>query len=140
MPRFFPDLSRLPRRSSFAVACLVALAGAAPLAVRAQDGDEDEPEAAVSAPIVSTQRGEVPTTGGRRPGPLAEAAPPARRAGVPPVALAIEAAGIAAEVERLQIIDGAMQNPTGPWVVSWYKETARLGETGNAVLAGHVEY
>jgi sortase (surface protein transpeptidase) len=33
-----------------------------------------------------------------------------------------------------------MQDPTGPWVVSWYKETAKLGEVGNSVMAGHLDY
>jgi LPXTG-site transpeptidase (sortase) family protein len=33
-----------------------------------------------------------------------------------------------------------MQDPTGPWVVSWYKETPMLGADGNTVMAGHVDY
>ena len=34
-----------------------------------------------------------------------------------------------------------MQDPTGPWVVSWYKETGRLGlEEQNVVVAAHVDY
>ncbi|MDP8909336.1 MAG: class F sortase, partial [Chloroflexota bacterium] len=31
-------------------------------------------------------------------------------------------------------------NPTGPWVVSWYEETAQLGTRGNVVMAGHINY
>jgi sortase (surface protein transpeptidase) len=57
-----------------------------------------------------------------------------------PIALAIEAAGIDAQIEVQQIVDGVMQNPSGPWVVSWYKQTALLGEGGNVVMAGHVDY
>ena len=90
--------------------------------------------------IVSTERGEVPSTGVRRAGPVLAPAPVARRSGAQPVAIEIEKAEVAAEIETIEIVDGVMQNPTGPWVVSWYKETARLGETGNAVLAGHVDY
>jgi sortase (surface protein transpeptidase) len=33
-----------------------------------------------------------------------------------------------------------MEDPTGPWVVSWYQQSAELGEVGNALLAGHVDY
>lgn len=33
-----------------------------------------------------------------------------------------------------------MEQPTGPNVVTWYKETARLGETSNVVVAGHLNY
>jgi hypothetical protein len=92
-------------------------------------------------PIKSTKTGEMPTTGGMRPGPLGilpEQAAPIE--GTRPVAIQVEKAGIAAEVETIEIVDGVMQNPTGPWVVSWYKETAKLGEIGNAVLAGHLDY
>jgi len=52
----------------------------------------------------------------------------------------VEAAGIDAVVETLDIVNGRMENPTGPWVVSWYRQSAALGEIGNAMLAGHVDY
>ena len=124
-----------------ALALLMVLVLAVPLAVRAQDDDEDEPEADAPAPIVSTRIGEVPTTGGRRPGPF-DQAPPAvvRRAGVRPLAIQIEQAAVDAEVEALQVVDGAMQDPTGPWVVAWYENLAGLGEVGNVVMAGHIDY
>ncbi len=93
------------------------------------------------APIESTQLGEMPTTGGLRPGPVGLNPPPAiRTRGVLPVAIQVEAAGISAEIEYINIVDGIMQNPTGPFVVSWYEETAGLGALGNAVFAGHVDY
>jgi LPXTG-site transpeptidase (sortase) family protein len=92
-------------------------------------------------PIESTRLGETPTTGGLRPGPIG-ANPPTTEAaaGVVPVAIAIDKIGVNAQVETIQIVDGKMQDPSGPWVVSWYKETARLGEIGNAVMAGHLDY
>jgi LPXTG-site transpeptidase (sortase) family protein len=93
-----------------------------------------------NAPIVSTKTGEMPTTGGLRPGPIGLNPPPVLAAGVTPVAIKIENAGVDAEVETIQIVDGKMEDPTGPWVVSWYKETAKLGELGNAVMAGHLDY
>ena len=33
-----------------------------------------------------------------------------------------------------------MEDPTGPWVVSWYQQSAELGAIGNVLLAGHVDY
>ncbi len=93
------------------------------------------------APITSTLVGEVPTTGGMRPGPVGLNPPAATfTRGITPAAIRIDAAQVDAEVETIEIVDGVMQNPTGPWVVSWYQETARLGESGNTVMAGHVDY
>jgi hypothetical protein len=91
--------------------------------------------------IESTQRGDMPTSGGARPGPGvgATAAPPVRT-GVAPVAISIENAGVEAAIETREIVDGVMQDPTGPWVVSWYEETPMLGADGNTVMAGHVDY
>lgn len=43
-----------------------------------------------------------------------------------------------AAVETLEIIDGVMQQPTAPIHVAWYKETGRLGEPNNVVIAGHL--
>ena len=93
------------------------------------------------APIISTKRGEVPTYGGTRPGPLGLApAPVTRTRGLRPVAIRIEKAGVDAQIEILQIIDGVMQNPTGPWVVGWYEQTGGLGQLTNIAYAGHVDY
>lgn len=91
--------------------------------------------------IKSTKLGEVPTTGGLRPGPIGLNPPEAiTLEGVVPVSIQIPVAQVDAQVETIEIVDGVMQNPTGPWVVSWYKETAKLGEIGNAVMAGHLDY
>jgi LPXTG-site transpeptidase (sortase) family protein len=96
---------------------------------------------AASAPIQSTELGEMPTTGGLRPGPIGlQPAPAPPVAGELPVSIQIPKAQVNAEVETIEIVDGVMQNPTGPWVVSWYKETAKLGEVGNTVMAGHLDY
>jgi LPXTG-site transpeptidase (sortase) family protein len=117
-------------RITAAAASLVALGGATSR-VAAQDNQT----------IASTRLGEVPTTGGLRPGPIGLNPPPAAIAqGVLPVSIQISKAQVDAQVETIEIVDGKMQDPTGPWVVSWYKETARLGEAGNAVMAGHLDY
>jgi sortase (surface protein transpeptidase) len=57
-----------------------------------------------------------------------------------PVAISIESIDVAADIEVLETVNGTMQAPTTAEVVSWYKETPRLGEAGNAVLAGHLNY
>jgi sortase (surface protein transpeptidase) len=57
-----------------------------------------------------------------------------------PVAIQIPDAEVDAEVELNEIVDGVMQDPSGPWVVSWYQETAEVGADGNSVMSGHVDY
>jgi hypothetical protein len=101
----------------------------------AQDGDSEV------VPIQSTELGPMPSTGTVRDG-FADQQPerPAAAEGVIPAELVVEKAQIDAEVEVQQIVDGVMQNPTGPWVVSWYEQTAELGVVGNVVMAGHVDY
>ncbi len=37
-------------------------------------------------------------------------------------------------------MDGAFQDPTTSEQVAWYKDTAKLGEDGNIVMAGHLNY
>jgi LPXTG-site transpeptidase (sortase) family protein len=97
--------------------------------------------AIAAAPVSQSEgTGEMPTTGGLRPGPLGFNPPQLRNPGVRPIAITIEQAQVDAEVEVSEIVQGVMQNPTGPFVVAWYKETAMLGEIGNVVLAGHLDY
>lgn len=96
--------------------------------------------ARAATPIQSTQFGEAPTTGGARPGPFGAIPSPLQTTGATPRSIHVAKANVDAPVEIVGIVNGAMQNPTGPWVVSWYKETAKLGEIGNAVLAGHKDY
>lgn len=92
------------------------------------------------------QHGDMPTTGGARPGPVAAidgpaaAAPASDARGARPIVLRIPAIQVDAEVQRAYIVDGVMEDPTGPFVVAWYGETERVGVPGNAVFAGHVDY
>ena len=118
------------RKALALMLALVILASSAPVGVAAQDAERVSPR----------QLGELPTTGGLRPGPTGTL-PGSIRAGVLPVALRIDAVEIEAPIEEQEIVDGVMQNPSGPFVVSWYKETGRLGEiSNNVVLAGHLDY
>jgi sortase (surface protein transpeptidase) len=59
---------------------------------------------------------------------------------VRPAGIRIDKAAVDAPIETVQIVDGVMQNPSGPWVVSWYEQTAALGQFGNSVMSGHVDY
>ena len=56
------------------------------------------------------------------------------------VGLTVERAGIDAGIETLRIVDGVMQDPTGPWVVAWYENLGSLGRDDNVVIAGHIDY
>src|SRR5215207_2378723 len=91
-------------------------------------------------PIDSTGKGEIPTTGGMRPGPVGPNPPTARRRGVSPVAIKIETAQVDSEIEHVDIVNGVMQNPSGPYIVAWYRGTGKLGERNNVVMSGHVDY
>jgi hypothetical protein len=78
--------------------------------------------------ISPRELGEQPTSGGARPGPV-NAVPGLRAPGILPVELTIKAIDLDAAIEQQQIDDGVMQNPSGPFVVAWYKETGRLAFT-----------
>jgi Sortase domain len=136
-------ISRISRRA--------ALAGAPALALFALSRTwvgyaQDAQPATIATPaagpnsIRPTGAGEAPSTGGERPGPAGLSKLPARNARVAPVELAVETAGIDAAVEQLRVVDGAMQDPTGPWIVAWYDNLGSLGRPGNVVMAGHIDY
>jgi sortase (surface protein transpeptidase) len=60
--------------------------------------------------------------------------------GAVPATLRIDAIGVDAPVEVLEVVGGVMQQPTDEVHVAWYKESARLGEIGNIWLAGHLNW
>lgn len=78
------------------------------------------------------------TSGDFQAGPLG--LNPTSDAGAVPVSISIPDAGVDTEVERNQIVDGVMLDPSGPWVASWYQETGKLGQVDNTVMSGHVDY
>jgi LPXTG-site transpeptidase (sortase) family protein len=57
-----------------------------------------------------------------------------------PAKIEIEGIDVSAMIESLEIVDGAFQAPTSAEQVAWYKDTAWLGEPGNLVMAGHLNY
>ena len=95
---------------------------------------------ATAQAVTVAPRGIKPVTGDLHAGPIGLNPPAERIRGVLPTAVRIAKAQVDAEVETVEIVDGVMQDPTGPWVVSWYQETAKPGEDGNTVMAGHVDY
>jgi Sortase domain len=90
--------------------------------------------------IEPSQLGELPTAGGFRPGPIGIDPPVVKKLGVTPTAIKIDKVQIDSQVEQRDIINGVMQDPSGPFIVSWYKDTGRLGEDNNIVMAGHLDY
>src|SRR5918993_259657 len=139
-----PDRSPPVTRRSVLVAVAVVAAAAAHRFVTAQP--QAPPRAAGATPpagsigIRPTGVGEVPSTGTRRPGPANVDLERMRSDIVAPIGLAIETAGIDAGIEALRVVDGAMQDPSGPWVVAWYENLGALGTIGNIVMAGHIDY
>jgi hypothetical protein len=109
-----------------------------PLVAAAQEADDD----VATTEVLS----EVPTTGARRPGPVILAASrvaapsPEPVEGVAPIALQVDSVGVDAPIELGGVVDGIMMDPSGPWVVSWYEPLGKVGEGGNVVMAGHVDY
>jgi len=94
---------------------------------------------ASSGLIRSTIVGDVPSTGASRPGPANTVQNQTRTSRIDPVGLTIERAGIDAGIESLRVVDGAMQDPSGPWEVAWYENLGNL-VAGNIVMAGHIDY
>ncbi|MDQ3540530.1 MAG: sortase, partial [Chloroflexota bacterium] len=83
-----------------------------------------------------------PATPAATPGatPSAASTPVACARGAVPVTITIPVIEVDAGIEVLEIIGGAMQQPTNAEEVAWYKESARLGEGGNVLLAGHLNF
>lgn len=65
--------------------------------------------------------------------------PPLPVAPIVPLQLTIPRIGVTATVEHVgKKVDGKMANPSTFSTVAWYKEGARPGAGGNAVIAGHL--
>lgn len=97
------------------------------------------PEPGVST-IKPTGVGPVPSTGASRPGPANIVNDRFGSGTISPVGLAIPSAGVDAGIEPLRVVDGSMQDPSGPWEVAWYENLGSLGTLGNVVMAGHIDY
>jgi sortase (surface protein transpeptidase) len=134
-------MTRLTRVIGFLAVLALLLGLLLPLvgaAAQETNGEED---------VATTEAlSEVPSTGARRSGPVILAATrvaapePEPVEGVAPVELQVDSVGVDAPIELGAVVDGAMQDPSGPWVVSWYDQLGKIGEGGNVVMAGHVDY
>jgi LPXTG-site transpeptidase (sortase) family protein len=113
--------------------------GPAALTLAATSALNDRPATAF-APVEGNARGDMPTTGGMRPGPVGMSPATVRRKGVVPVAMKIPMAQVDAQVEPQPIENGVMLDPSGPFVVAWYEDTGKLGQETNVVFAGHLDY
>jgi Sortase domain len=72
---------------------------------------------------------------------LAPVDAPEPRDATPPTRIQVPELGIDAEVVALDMDgDGQLPTPSSARVVAWYSYGAPLGEGGNAVLAGHVDW
>ncbi len=129
------------------IGLLIALALLLSLLLPLAGASAQEAEATPTGEALS----EVPTTGARRPGPIIvssarvrvpepESEAESRPEGFAPVEMQVESVGLDAPIELGDIVDGAMQDPTGPWVVAWYDGLGKVGEGNNVVMAGHVDY
>ncbi len=93
----------------------------------------------------------VPPTATPLPAPVPTKAPPAnippvtsgaapRNVGLP-IRVIIPSIGVDASVEQVGVTTaGAMDTPTDPWNTGWYAPGVKPGQTGNAAIAGHVDY
>jgi len=53
----------------------------------------------------------------------------------------IPSLGVNASVEQVGVTaEGTMDTPTDPWDTGWYAPGVKPGQTGNAAIAGHVDY
>jgi len=131
-------MTRTARVIGLLVALALLLALLLPLVAAAQGADDET--------ATTEALSEVPSTGARRPGPVILAASrvaapkPEPVEGVAPAELLVDSVGVDAPIELGNVTDGVMQDPSGPWVVSWYEPLGKIGEGGNVVMAGHVDY
>lgn len=139
-PEIVVPRRRFSRRTLAGTAALAPLAGLGLSRLASAQDSSPSPSPSGSDTIVSTGGSDMPTTGGMRPGPQGERPLGASGPGVVPTAMTMDKLGIDAEVYAADIVDGVMADPTGPFVVAWYQELAKLGQNGNVVVAGHVDY
>jgi LPXTG-site transpeptidase (sortase) family protein len=120
----WPARGRAAAAIALAAGVLVAGAGAAGLALTRH------PVAARAAPVVALP---APT------GPIA-AAPRSQAAAGLPVGLAIPSIGVQTSLVHLGLTSaGALQVPSSASVAGWYTGSPRPGDTGPAVIAGHID-
>ena len=162
MPTKYPNTGVAPEGTerqlpAASLLALIGLAGFAPMTRRQLVRRAAAPALAAGAGSVwlgSTLAGQdiepigTPIAGTPAANCLYPATPSAAPAGTPavcprgevPARISIGIIEVDAGIEILETIGGEMQAPTGAETVAWYKESARLGEQGNILMAGHLNY
>lgn len=119
-------------------AAVAALGGALLLPLRTRAQDESDGGDAGSGIA------EVPSFGGRRPGPidlLAGGTKQRRAKALTPIEYLVPDIGVDAVVEVGTITpEGVMEDPSGSWVMAWYEVLGAPGQESNVVMAGHLDY
>jgi hypothetical protein len=132
-------LTGLARILGILIAMALLLSLIVPLAGAAQEAEENTIEVLSEMPSTGARRlGPLELAGSRVPAP--ETPEPEQVEGFTPIELQIDKVGLFAPIETGTIVDGAMQDPSGPWVVAWYDQLGKVGEGHNVVMAGHVDY
>ncbi len=129
----------LARAAFLAAFSLPAMRASTSLAQDGEPGAIGTPQPGIGT-IRPTGVGPVPSTGASRPGPANTVTERLQAETISPVGLEIASAGVDAGIEPLRVVDGAMQDPSGPWEVAWYENLGSLGKIGNVVMAGHIDY
>lgn len=103
--------------------------------------DTGTPTAVPASPVAKASCPKLTGADGMTKTPVAtpEAGQECARGAVP-ASITIPSIKVQATAEVKEILDGVLQEPSDEKIVTWYKETARLGETGNVVIAGHLNW
>jgi hypothetical protein len=81
-----------------------------------------------------------PATPSATPEGVPPGTPVACPRGAIPVHMRIPGIGVDYPIEYMEILAGEMEQPSGADAIAWYKSTARLGEKGNGLYAGHLNW
>jgi hypothetical protein len=80
--------------------------------------------------------GSMPTSGSNRPGPMGPQPRTVAATGTNPVAIRLVRLGIDTNVETGEFAFGLPSDPSTPWIVAWYRNSALLGEPGVVLIGG----
>ncbi|MCM3517159.1 class F sortase [Nocardioides sp. P86] len=133
--------SRPVARRAAAVTLLVVAGVAALVAVRAGEGPQAASSPAAAAPSAAADP-TAPTapSGSSAPSSGASTIPVQGATAARPVEVRVPRLGIVSRLDDLAVLaDGTLERPPRWQVAGWYAAGPRPGETGPAVIAGHVD-
>lgn len=108
----------------------------------AADGPKDVPERPFDATLPESALVDAPVPSDAQPQPDLSQQPVPESAGIGvPVRFQIPSIGVDAAIEQVGLTtDGSMGVPQDPMNAAWYELGPSPGETGSAVIAGHVDW